>query len=334
MLTDSQILHLLARCETATGQFLTEIRGNLRSEEWLSAVWELVVMDAAAQTGRIGYEVSTPGGTRPDLFVEICNGKRLWIEVAVTSELSQSPATTSKKHRVFKILEEKAKKAKRAAVEEPIVVCIGTDRVPSVGPSHAPNEVGRDHAVYDFFRKSQRLSAVIIVPVLLRAEVFVGFARDAHPTLFKNLSKALPPEVDLYLQQLNFNRWPYSVWTEPEPRKVRKSLCANIKRIGDASINTSVLDSRGLPAMESRFPSPTWTYCWQFHNLRITKIGDRYWLFDGKEVIDNFPTAEAAVETAADYFQTFPAHVLAPGDIQIDSNQGVPADLAGWKLEV
>ena len=75
MLTDSQILHLLAQCEAAAGRLLPEIRGNLQGRDWLSALWELVVIDAAAQIGKIGYEISTPGGARPDLFVEIYSGR-------------------------------------------------------------------------------------------------------------------------------------------------------------------------------------------------------------------------------------------------------------------
>ena len=39
MLTDSQILHLLHQCENAAGGILSQIRGNLRTAEWLSTVW-------------------------------------------------------------------------------------------------------------------------------------------------------------------------------------------------------------------------------------------------------------------------------------------------------
>lgn len=333
MLTDSQILHLLAQCEAAAGRLLPEIRGNLQGRDWLSALWELVVIDAAAQIGKIGYEISTPGGARPDLFVEIYSGKRLWIEAAFAFEQSQGSITRSAEHRVFRILRGKADKAKRAAVEEPFVVCIGTDRVFSFGPSHAQSEVGRDRAVYDFFEKSQSLSAAIIVPVLLRPEVLVGFARDARPTLFKNQRKALPTEVDFYLQQLDFNRWPFSLWTEPEPRRVRGSLRAAIRRAGDSSIDISSLDSRGVPSTGSSFPSPRWAYCWRFHHLRITKLGDRYWLFDGDHAIDSFPSAEAAAEMASDLFQPFPAHVFTPNGIQRDPDRGVSADLGEWSLE-
>ena len=44
MLTDSQILHLLARCETATGQFLTQIRGNQHNPAALPSFGEPVLV--------------------------------------------------------------------------------------------------------------------------------------------------------------------------------------------------------------------------------------------------------------------------------------------------
>ena len=337
MLTDSQILHLLARCEAATGRLLPEIRGKLQSDDkWISTLWELVVADAAARIGLIGYEIPTPGGKRLDLFVEISGNKRLWIEAAFAFEQSHGAITSSSKHRVFRILQGKAEQARLAAVKEPIVVCIGTDRGFSVGPSHAPSEVGRDRAVYDFFGKSRSLSAAIIVPVLLRPEILVGFARDARPAFFKN-SKArnsLPTEVEFYLQQLDFNRWSFSLWTEAEPPKVRQSLCDAIRRIGDSPIDTSSLDCHGVPSTLSSFPSPTWAYCWHFHHLRIAKLGDRYWLFDGDRAEASSPSAEEAAKTASDLFQPYPAHVFTPNGVQLDPDRGVPADLREWNLEM
>jgi hypothetical protein len=64
MLKDEQAAELLARCEAAVGKELLQVRGNLRNAVTrAAAVWELLVIEAAANIARIQYEPH-PGGFR------------------------------------------------------------------------------------------------------------------------------------------------------------------------------------------------------------------------------------------------------------------------------
>ena len=48
---------LLEHCERIVGHDLAQIRGNLKSKEQARhAIWELLLMDAAAELGKIEYE--------------------------------------------------------------------------------------------------------------------------------------------------------------------------------------------------------------------------------------------------------------------------------------
>lgn len=80
MLKEEQAAELLKRCETIAGRELKQIRGNLRrASTRAEAVWELIVVEAAAQIGRLEYE-STQGG--PDIRLELPTGR--WVSIEVT----------------------------------------------------------------------------------------------------------------------------------------------------------------------------------------------------------------------------------------------------------
>lgn len=80
MLRDEQAAELLRRCEAIVGRELKQVRGNLRKASTRAdAVWELIVVEAAAQLGRIDYE-SIQGG--PDIRLELPTGR--WVSIEVT----------------------------------------------------------------------------------------------------------------------------------------------------------------------------------------------------------------------------------------------------------
>lgn len=79
MLKEVQVAELLRRCEAIVGRVLKQVRGNLRKAATRAeAVWELVVVEAAAQIGQVEYE-SAQGG--PDVRLELHTGRRVSIEV-------------------------------------------------------------------------------------------------------------------------------------------------------------------------------------------------------------------------------------------------------------
>ncbi len=81
MLAEHQVRFLLERCEKLVGKELTQIRGNLRSKRHVRhAIWELILMDAAAEIGPVEYEPLTAGGRALDIFLDVEGG--IWLEAA------------------------------------------------------------------------------------------------------------------------------------------------------------------------------------------------------------------------------------------------------------
>lgn len=81
MLKDEQASELLARCEEAVGKQLRQVRGNLRKAVTrAAAVWELLVIEAAANIAGIQYEPHP--GASPDVLLASPEGRKIWIEAA------------------------------------------------------------------------------------------------------------------------------------------------------------------------------------------------------------------------------------------------------------
>ncbi|HEY0142234.1 MAG TPA: hypothetical protein VGF48_15155 [Thermoanaerobaculia bacterium] len=81
MLAEHQVRFLLEHCEAILGQELKQLRGNLRSKRHVrAAIWELILIDAAAELGSVKYEPATPSGKALDIFLDVDGG--LWIEAA------------------------------------------------------------------------------------------------------------------------------------------------------------------------------------------------------------------------------------------------------------
>jgi hypothetical protein len=81
VLAEHQVRFLLERCEEIVGRELKQLRGNLRSKRHVrAAIWELILIDAAAELGSMKYETATPGGRALDIFLDMDGG--LWIEAA------------------------------------------------------------------------------------------------------------------------------------------------------------------------------------------------------------------------------------------------------------
>jgi hypothetical protein len=327
MLPDAEILALLAHCERATGTVLKQVRGNLRSDDhWLFAVWELVVGEAASMLGRIQYEGGVEGMSRPDWLLELPDGKRIWLEAAF------SVKSSSANHPLGRILQSKADQAKKSAVPDPVVACIGTDRVFQLGHLQLGLQSGRrrDSVVARFFERRASLAAVIIVPILLRLEVFVGFARDAEPKLLKNPRARYPlsDSAENQLQRLDFNRRRVSIGTAPPA--VPGSLRAAIEQLGQGPSAASTSASHGPDAHPKR---ATWSYTWHFNHLRIERFDASYCLLNRNELMGRFASPEEAARTAADLLQPFPGKFFGPHGIKPDPDLGVPPDLDKWHYD-
>ena len=77
VLIEEQAAELLRRCEQIAGRELIGVRGRLRTAQArVPAVWELLVVDAAARLGPVQYE-SPEGG--PDLRLKLPTGRWVWI---------------------------------------------------------------------------------------------------------------------------------------------------------------------------------------------------------------------------------------------------------------
>jgi hypothetical protein len=291
-----------------------------------SAVWELVVGEAASMLGRIRYEVGAA-----DWLLERPDGNRIWLEAAFALKSPATRVAKAEDHPAFRILRSKANRAKASAVTDPVIVCVGTDRVLEFGGSLGMASRDRDWVVASFFkRRSARLSAVIIVPILLRSEVFVGFARDAEPTLLRNprARSPLPESSENKLQRLDFKRRRFSV--ETAPLGVRISLRAAIDQL-EGSLGAVPASASPRPASHPR--RFTWSYTWRFHHVGIRRSGESYWLFDGNEALGTFPSAEEAAQHAATLFQPLPAHVFGPKGIEPNPDRGVAPDLREWQYD-
>ena len=84
MLKEEQAAELLRRCELIAGRTLPALRGNLRRSSTRSAaVWEMVVVEAASQLGRVEYE-DPKGG--PDIKLHFSDARFVWIEVTYLHE--------------------------------------------------------------------------------------------------------------------------------------------------------------------------------------------------------------------------------------------------------
>ena len=179
MIDERWIVELLARCETAVGLELTQIRGNLSSNEWPSEIWELQLLDAALALGSVKYEHSAPGVGRPDLLFDSQWGARLWIEAAfLRAEKNDRPSKVGD-HPVFRVLKKKGAAAKRSNVADPYVVLPGTDRVFDIASSRHSGGVGVGEAV----DKASALTGVF--PPLC----WFQYSRDSRPS---NLFRSAP----------------------------------------------------------------------------------------------------------------------------------------------
>ncbi len=333
MLTNEQILHLLARCESSAGISLNQIRGNLASRGWLSAVWELVVMDAVSQIASVTYEPKTGSSTNPDLYLEFTESKNIWLEAVFLFTTPNNRVDKVKDHPVFRRLREKAGKASKLRTEDPLVVCMGTDRVWELN-AHSPSRyIGRDDAVWSLFEKSSSLSGVILVPALLDHELFTGIIRQSKPALIINPNAINPLSTDQIenINHFDFNRWKFTPWTDDN--KIRKDLQKIIRELGSDPAEPPVIDTNLLPTEPVKFSSPVWHYQWQFNHLKITLLGDNYWLIHNGELKFKIKSPEEAAQIASELFQPSSRLLLTPNGTIENPDKGVPSDLNLWTLE-
>ena len=200
MITEEQAAELLRRCEQIAGRKLTGLRGRLRSAEArVAAVWEMLVVDAAARLGPTEYE-SPEGG--PDLRLKLPSGRWVWMEVAFLQDAAAATfprgiANALKKHAVYRKL---LRKRRQHKVEGPRLVCIGGDKSPALSPLVARITVSHDAAVFAAFRKTEALSGALVVPIS---------RQRANATAYKNERSrySLSDQEWDHLLRLNLNHW-------------------------------------------------------------------------------------------------------------------------------
>jgi hypothetical protein len=329
MMDDRLIVELLLHCEAALRLELRLIRGNLSSKQWLSGIWELILLDAALALGSVKYEHRTPGGNFPDLQLDSHSGTRLTIEAAfLRTEKSDRPRKVED-HPVFRVLKEKGRAAKRSALEDPYVVFLGTDRVFDIASSRHSGGVAVEEAVSKAFRTS--LSAVVLVPIFARSETFKPLQKQPRPLLYENPSARVPltkKDIDA-INRFDFERWQFDRFTRQDAKRpaLREALARN-------SYPASETASSLFPQDDGNLPFPCWTYIWRFNRLRIVRVGTKYSLFNNRELQDvSGKTAEQVARAAAEMYQML-AQVMGSNGPERHPDPGVPADLSKWILEL
>jgi hypothetical protein len=124
-------------------------------------------------------------------------------------------------HGIYRKLQEKADQHR--GVPGPYVVCVGSDRSPSLGRLQSPAGVSEQQAVNAALARWRHLSAAILVSVESQVVVFTGMERSARARLYLNQRAThvlTSTEVDT-LRRVNFNRWRYS--RPHDPWKVPRS---------------------------------------------------------------------------------------------------------------
>jgi hypothetical protein len=314
MMDEIGIVELLARCEVAVGIELAQIRGNLSSNEWLSGIWELMILDAALALGSVKYEHAAPGGGRPDLLFDSHSGTRLWIEAAfLLAEKSDRPSKVDD-HPVFRVLKKKGSAAKRSDVTDPYVAFLGTDRVFDIASSRHTDGIGVEEAVTKAFRAHRSLSAVVLVPIFARPEIFKPLQKRPRPWLYANPS-ARAPLTNKSIEAINrfdFERWAFDRFTRPDAK--RPELREALSRNSCSGSRAAESASSFVPPQDDRDgPYPRWTYIWRFNRLRIAKIGNKFCLFNGREFLNvSAKTPEQVAEDASRLFQMFRLTLWGP----------------------
>jgi hypothetical protein len=335
MMDQRWIVQLLARCEAAVGHRLGLIRRHLQSDQWLGAIWELILLDAAAALGSVKYE-PTVAGSRPDLQLDSHSGVRLYIEAAFLQSEKSDHARKVDYHLVFRVLKKKGSKAERAGTDAPFVAFLGTDRVFDIASSRHVGGVAVEEAVVKAFGAYPSLSAVVLVSIFARPEIFKPLQKRPRPWLYANpfARVSLTNKGIDVINRFDFERWPFDRFIRPDAK--RPELREALSRNSWSGSWTAESASSFVPPQDDRnVPYPCWTYVWRFNRLRIAKIGNEYWLFNGREFLNvTAKTPEQVAEAASELFQIFPAHVMGPNGPEPHPDPGVPADLGKWILEL
>lgn len=150
--------------------------------------------------------------------------------------LRQEAPTRVKEHAIYRVLKEKAKKYK---VRDPLLIFIGSDQSPALSKIRGPRQLSIASAVQAAFSEHRSLSAVVVVSIELKTEIFKGLYRQARAELFlnENSKNFLTPEDIESLQTINFNRWKYT----SRLQKWESSVEKNQRRV------TGTLNWRHLP---------------------------------------------------------------------------------------
>lgn len=328
------ILELLARCEAAVEHRLGSIRRRLRSDQWLGAVWELILLDAAAILGSVKYE-PTVGDSHPDIQLDSHSGIRLYIEAAFLRSEKSDHAPKVDKHLVFRVLKKKGSKAESCGTEAAYVAFLGTDRVFDIASSRHTGGVAIEEAVAKAFDAHRNLSAVVLVSIFARPEIFNPLQKRPRPWLYTNPSARVPltnKSIDV-INRFDLERWPFDRFTRPDTKRpnLREALARNSCPSSEFAEPRSSL----FPMDDGNLPYPCWTYIWRFNRLRIVKIGNEYRLFNNRELEDVVArTAQQIAECASELFQIFPLYVMGLNGPERHPDSGVPADLSKWTLEL
>lgn len=333
MLYAEQILHILDRCEKVVGEPLLSVRKQLRrANEWLPMVWELLVLDAAAQIASVEYEPPTCGTSHPDFLLNFYDGSKVWIEATFRQEKVEGSVEYDVEHPAYRKLKHKEDQARKANIEDAFIVCIGTDRVSHLGNFRGPREIGPEQAAISFLENADCVSAALIAPSFARFRVFEGQIRETQPILVEHpeSKSQLTDGLKAHLVKMDFNRWLLSPNASPVESPVRDLL----PRKKGGPLSLPLIDERLLPKPPVEESGLVYTYHWKFDHLRIVPWGERMELLVNNKHVLFADTPEECALYASELYHVSSYYIYGPNGIELAPDPGVPSDLSEWIFEV
>lgn len=144
-----------------------------------------------------------------DYTIEIIFNPNSKENLRISSGLVQEAPFLVKEHALYRVLKSKAKQHK---VEEPYIICVGSDQSPALVNMYGPNEIRQTDAINSCFKSHSSVSAIITISIESHIVCFQRIQRKANRKLYINLHSRRPltKEAREILRRVDFNRWKYT----------------------------------------------------------------------------------------------------------------------------
>ncbi|BCS88161.1 hypothetical protein PSDVSF_14030 [Pseudodesulfovibrio sediminis] len=295
----------------------------------MAMVWELIVLDAALQIANVDYEPEGENGGGPDFRLQFYDEKWVWIEATFRRVEVNGYIDRFSKHPIRRKLWKKEDQAKKAGIEGPLVVCLGTDRCRQYGHMHGPGEVTKEEAALSFLDGADYVSAALIAPSFSTFEVFSGLKRSTTPQLIEHpeSNNPLSEQLKNYIVKMDFNRWPLSTDSSPN-----RSPVGGLIPPKGAPISLPEIPDYLLPYEEVAWSGAVYSYQWNFEYLRIVSWRTGYALINGNEKLMEAASREECAQVASEVFCPSCGLVIGPAGVEENPDSGVPSDLSKWTI--